>query len=62
MTVGTFTPLIIYQTGFFGLSLGSYGSTLLTIILTAAVGTVLIVLARFYCMQGAKKLLSNMEA
>jgi hypothetical protein len=63
MTAGTFTPLMIYQAGFLGfLSFGSYGSTLFTIILTAVVGTVLFVLARLYCMQGAKKLLSNMEA
>jgi hypothetical protein len=63
MTAGTFTPLIIYQAGFLSfLSLGSYGSALLTIILTAVIGTVLIVLARIYCMQGAAKLLSNMEA
>jgi len=62
-TAGTFTPLIIYQAGFLGsLSLGSYGSALLTIILTAVIGTVLIILARIYCMQEATKLLSNMEA
>jgi hypothetical protein len=63
MTAGTFTPLIIYQAGFWSfLSLGSYESALFTIVLTAAVGIILIVLARFYCMQGVKKLLSNMEA
>jgi hypothetical protein len=60
---GTFTPLIMYQAGFFSsLSLGSIGSALFTIVLTAIVGTVLLVLARFYCIQGVKKLLSNMEA
>ena len=62
VTVGVFAPVIIYQTGFLGtLNLGSYGSALFTIVLTAAVGTVLLVLARFYCMQGVKKLFSNME-
>jgi hypothetical protein len=60
---GTFTPLLMYQAGFFSsLSLGSIGSALFTIVLTAIVGTVLLMLARFYCIQGVKKLLSNMEA
>jgi hypothetical protein len=54
MTAGTFIPLIVYN--------GSIGSALLTIVLTAAVGTILLVLARIYCMQGVKKLFSNMEA
>jgi hypothetical protein len=63
VTVGTFTPLIVYQVGLFtNSSLGSYGSALFTMVLTAAVGVVFIVLARFYCMEGVKKLLSNMEA
>jgi hypothetical protein len=63
VTAGTFTPLIIYQTGFFEtLRLGSYGSALFAIALTAAVGTILLVLSRSYCLQGVKKLFSNMEA
>jgi hypothetical protein len=62
MTAGTFTPLIIYQAGFFGtLNLGSYGSALLTIVLTVIIGTILLLLARFYCLQGVKKLFSSME-
>jgi hypothetical protein len=60
---GTFTPLLMYQAGFFSsLSLGSVGSALFTIVLTAVVGAILLVLSRFYCIQGVKKLLSNMEA
>ena len=63
-TVATLTPLILYQaTGFLTMfGGGPIGSVLLTIVLTAAVGTFLLVLARHYCMQGAKKLLSSMEA
>ena len=62
MTAGAFTPLIIYQTGFFGtLNLGSYGSALLTIVFTVTMGTILLALARFYCLQGVKKLFSSME-
>jgi len=58
-----FTPLILYETaGFSPLSLGSYGSAFLTIILTIAVGALLLVLARSYCLRGVKKLFSNMEA
>jgi len=63
MTLGTFAPLIMYQTGFLNtLNFGSIGSSLFTIVLTAAVGTVFLVFARLYCLQGMKKLLSNMEA
>jgi hypothetical protein len=63
MTVGTFIPVILYQDGVFGaLGLGFYGSTLFTIVLTVVVGTVLLLLARFYCLQAVKKLFSNMEA
>jgi hypothetical protein len=63
MTAGTFTPLLVFQAGFLGiLGLGSYGSALFTVVLTAAVGTVLLLLARLYCVQGVEKLLSNMEA
>jgi hypothetical protein len=63
MTAGTFTPLIMYQTGFLGiLGLGSYGKAVFTVVLTATISSVLIMLARFYCMQGVKKFLSNMEA
>jgi len=63
MAAGALTPLIIYEAGFFGtLGLGPNESALLTIVLTAAVGISLLVLARFYCLQGVKKLFSNMEA
>jgi hypothetical protein len=62
-TAATFTPLILYQTtGFAPLGLGSYGSALLTIILTVVVGAVLLVLTRSYCLRGVEKLFSNMEA
>jgi len=63
-TVTILTPLILYEgTGILtGLGGGPAGSVLLTIILTAAVGTFLLMLARYYCMQGVKKLLSSMEA
>lgn len=58
-----FTPLILYlTTGLNPLNLGSYGSSSLTIILTVAVGALLLVLTRLYCLQGIKKLFSNMEA
>jgi hypothetical protein len=63
-TVAILTPLILYEgTGFLtGLGGGPTGSILLTIILTAAVGTLLLVLTRYYCMRGVKKLFSSMEA
>lgn len=63
-TVATLTPLILYRaTGFLTmLSGGPAGSVVLTVILTAAVGTFLLVLTRYYCMQGVKKLLSSLEA
>jgi hypothetical protein len=63
-TVAILTPLLLYtSTGFLtGLGGGPTGSALLTIILTAAVGTFLLVLARHYCMQGVKKLFSSLEA
>jgi hypothetical protein len=63
-TVAILTPLLLYtSTGFLtGLAGGPTGSALLTIILTAAVGTFLLVLARHYCMQGVKKLFSSLEA
>ena len=63
-TVAALAPLILYQsTGFLTrLGSGPTGSFLLTIILTAAVGTFLLVLTRYYCMRGVKKLLSSMEA
>lgn len=58
------TPLILYEgTGFLtGLGVGSTGSVLATIFLTLAVGTLLLVLVRYYCMRGVKKLFSSMEA
>jgi hypothetical protein len=63
MALGIFAPLIMYQAGFWGtLKLGSIGSVLFTIALTTVVGTALLVLARTYCLQGVKKLFSNMEA
>ncbi len=63
-TVAALTPLILYQsTGFLTrLGGGPTGSFLLAIILTAAVGTFLLVLTRYYCMRSVKKLLSSMEA
>ncbi|MGD0329763.1 MAG: hypothetical protein ABSB40_04850 [Nitrososphaeria archaeon] len=63
-TLATFTPLILYQaTGFFTLlGGGSFGSISLTIISTVAIGTIILVLARSYCMRSIEKLLSNMEA
>lgn len=63
-TVAILTPLILYvDTGFLtGLGVGPTGSVLLTIILTAAVGTILFVLTRHYCMRGVKKLFSSLEA
>ncbi len=58
------TPLILYQsTGFLTeLGAGPIGSFLLTIILTAAIGALLLVLMHHYCMKGVKKLLCSMEA
>jgi hypothetical protein len=63
-TLATLTPLGLYEgTGFMTVfGGGPTGSALLTIVLTAAVGTLLLVLARYYCMQGVKKLLSSLEA
>ena len=62
-TVGVFAPVIVYQAGYWGtLGLGSYGSAAATIALTAMLGTILLVLARYYCLQGVKRLFSNMEA
>jgi hypothetical protein len=63
-TLAILTPLILYEST--GLLTGFGGaqtiSLLLTIVLTAVVGTFLLVLARHYCMQGIKKLFSSMEA
>ena len=63
-TVAILTPLILYEgTGLLtGLGGGATGSVLLTIILTLAIGTLLLVLMRHYCMRGVKKLFSSMEA
>lgn len=63
-TLAILMPLILYQsTGFLtALGAGPIGSFLLTIILTATVGILLLVLMRHYCLQGVKKLLSSMEA
>jgi hypothetical protein len=62
-TATTLVPLILYQSTGFLTSLGGgpIGSFLSTIILTVAVGTFLLTLARYYCIQGVKKLLSSME-
>lgn len=62
-TLALAVPLILYQAAVYApLNFGSTESTLLTIILTAVVGTALAVLARIYCLQGVKKLFSSMEA
>ena len=63
-TLAILTPLILYEsTGLFtGFGGAQTVSLLLTIVLTAVVGTFLLVLARHYCMQGIKKLFSSMEA
>jgi len=63
-TVATLILTVLYQaTGLLTmLGGGPAGSVLLTIILTAAVGTFLLVLTRYYCTQGVKKLLSSLEA
>ena len=62
-TLATFTPLILYEVGFFTLLSGvSFGSIALTIISTVTIGTVILIPARSYCMRGVEKLLSNMEA
>jgi hypothetical protein len=62
-TAASFMPLILHETtGFDSESLASYGSVILTVILTVAVGTILFVLTRSYCLPGVKKLLSNLEA
>lgn len=63
-TVTVLTPLLLYQaTGFLtSLGGGSIGSILLTMVLTVAVGTFFLALARYYCIVGVKKLLSDMEA
>jgi hypothetical protein len=63
-TLAVLTPMILYQaTGFLtSLGGGPTGSILLAIILTVAVGALLLALTRQYCMQGVKKLLSSMEA
>jgi len=63
-TVAILTPLILYEgTGLLtGLGGGATGSVLLTIILTLAIGTLLLVSIRHYCMKGVKKLFSSMEA
>ena len=63
-TLAVLAPLILYTgTGLLtGLGGGSAASVLLSIILTLAVGAMLLVLTRYYCMRGVKKLFSSMEA
>jgi hypothetical protein len=63
-TVAILTPLILYEgTGLLtGLGGGATTSVSLAIILTLAVGALLLVLMRYYCMRGVKKLFSSMEA
>ena len=58
------TPLILYfwTSLLTGLGGGPIVSALLTMIMTAAVGTLVIALARNYCNQGIKKLFSSLEA
>lgn len=62
-TLGTFVPLLVYlATGFSSpLGGGSNGSILFTMVLTAAIGTIILVMMRSYCIRGVKNLLSNME-
>ena len=63
ITVATLTPLILYKTiGLTNLGGGPTGTLLLTILLTAAIGTLFVVLTRYYCIRGIKKLLSTLEA
>lgn len=63
MTVATLAPLILYEaTGLTILGGGQAGAVLFTIVLTAAIGTLLLALARYYCTSGIKKLLSTLEA
>jgi len=63
-TLGTFAPLLVYlYTGFSSpIGGGSNGSILLTMIFTAVIGTIILLLMRSYCIRGVKNLLSNMES
>jgi hypothetical protein len=63
-TLAILTPLLLYEgtTLLTGIGGGPIGPVLLTIILTAIVGTLLLTLTRHYCMRGVKKLFSSMEA
>jgi len=63
-TLAILTPLLLYEgTGLFtGFGGGLTVSLLLTIVSTAAIGAILLVLTRHYCVQGMKKLFSSMEA
>jgi hypothetical protein len=62
-TLAILTPLILYEGGLLtGLVGGPAGSLLLTIVLTATIGAILLVFARYYCMRGIKKLFSSLEA
>ena len=64
VTVAILTPLFLYEGSALltGLGGGPTGSLTLTIILTLAIGTLLLVMVRYYCMRGVKKLFSSMEA
>jgi len=64
VTLTILTPLFLYEgTALLtGLGGGATGSVLLTIMLTLAIGALLLVLMRYYCMRGVKKLFSSMEA
>jgi hypothetical protein len=62
VTVTVLTPLFLYEGTTLLTGLGGTGSVLLTIIFTLAIGTLLLVLMRYYCMRGVKKLFSSMEA
>jgi hypothetical protein len=62
-TFAILTPLPLYlATGLTILGGGPTGGILLTIVLTGAIGTAFILLARYYCLSGIRKLLSTLEA
>jgi hypothetical protein len=63
-TLGTFAPLLVYlATGFSSpVGGGSNGSILLTMVFTAAIGTIILLLMRSYCIRGVKNFLSDMES
>jgi hypothetical protein len=63
VTLAILTPVLLYlATGLTILGVGSTGAVLLTFALTGAIGTALLLLARYYCISGVKRLLSTLEA